>query len=122
AIHASPISRASPVIILSTPAGIPALWASSISLYAVNGVNSDGFTTTVQPAAMAGPTLRVIIAAGKFHGVIAATTPTGCFNTRIRLFGEEAGTVCPYTRLASSANQERKLLAYITSPIASCSG
>jgi hypothetical protein len=28
-------------------------------------------TTTVQPAASAGPTLRVIIAAGKFHGVIA---------------------------------------------------
>jgi hypothetical protein len=29
----------------------------------------------VQPAASAGPSLRVIIAEGKFHGVIAATTP-----------------------------------------------
>jgi hypothetical protein len=35
-------------------------------------------TTTVQPAASAGATLRVIIASGKFHGVIAAQTPTGC--------------------------------------------
>jgi len=35
-------------------------------------------TTTVQPQAKAGPTFRVIIANGKFHGVIAPTTPTGC--------------------------------------------
>jgi hypothetical protein len=31
--------------------------------------------TTVQPAASAGATLRVIIAAGKFQGVIAASPP-----------------------------------------------
>jgi hypothetical protein len=36
--------------------------------------------TIVQPAAIAGPSLRVIMAAGKFHGVIAAVTP--------RFFGE----------------------------------
>jgi hypothetical protein len=41
--------------------------------------------TIVQPAAKAGPTLRVIIAAGKFHGVIAAVTPIGCFSTTMRL-------------------------------------
>jgi hypothetical protein len=29
--------------------------------------------------------LRVIIAFGKFHGVIAAVTPMGCFSTTIRL-------------------------------------
>ena len=39
----------------------------------------------MQPAASAGATLRVIIAAGKFHGVIAATTPTGWRSTRMRL-------------------------------------
>ena len=39
---------------------------------------SAGLTTTVQPAASAGATLRVIIAIGKFHGVIAAHTPIGC--------------------------------------------
>ena len=41
----------------------------------------------VQPAAMAGPSLRVIIAAGKFHGVIAAMTPTAWRSTSTRLFG-----------------------------------
>ena len=43
--------------------------------------------TNVQPAASAGPALRVIIAAGKFQGVIAATTPTGWRSTRMRLSG-----------------------------------
>src|SRR5271166_4580187 len=38
-------------------------------------VSGAGLTTAVQPTARAGATLRVIIAAGKFHGVIAATTP-----------------------------------------------
>ena len=38
--------------------------------------------TTGQPAASAGATLRVIIAMGKFQGVIAAQTPTGCLSTR----------------------------------------
>ena len=40
--------------------------------------------TTVQPAASAGATLRVIIEQGKFHGVIATQTPTGCFSTTSR--------------------------------------
>ena len=34
---------------------------------AEKGVSSDGFRTTVQPAAIAGAALRVIIALGKFH-------------------------------------------------------
>ena len=37
------------------------------------------------PAPSAGASLRVIIAAGKFHGVIIATTPTGGWWTMIRL-------------------------------------
>lgn len=52
---------------------------------AENGVREAGFSTMAQPAAKAGPALRVIIAFGKFHGVIAATTPIGCFMTRMRL-------------------------------------
>ena len=31
----------------------------------------------MQPAASAGPILRVAIAAGKFHGVTSTQTPTG---------------------------------------------
>ena len=41
------------------------------------GVCVAGLHTKVQPEASAGPALRVIMAEGKFHGVIAATTPTG---------------------------------------------
>ena len=36
---------------------------------------------TGQPAAKAGATLRVIMASGKFHGVIAAHPPIGCLIT-----------------------------------------
>jgi hypothetical protein len=51
--------------------------------------------TMAQPAANAGPSLRVIMAAGKFHGVIAAVTPTGRLMTKMRLSGKLAGTVSP---------------------------
>jgi hypothetical protein len=37
-----------------------------------NGVSGGGFMTAVQPAASAAPSLRVIMAEGKFHGVIIA--------------------------------------------------
>ena len=37
---------------------------------AEKGVSGAGFITAVQPAARAGPSLRVIIAEGKFHGVM----------------------------------------------------
>lgn len=49
----------------------------------------------VQPAANAGPALRVIIAEGKFHGVMAATTPTGWRSTRIRLSAWCPGMTSP---------------------------
>ena len=76
-----PIAEALPVTTLSTPGGKPARAASSASASAENGVASAGLMTTVQPAASAGETLRVIIEDGKFHGVIAAQTPTGCLMT-----------------------------------------
>jgi hypothetical protein len=39
--------------------------------------------------------LRVIIAARKFQGVIAATTPIVCLSTTMRLPGRWPGTVSP---------------------------
>ena len=66
----------------STPAGMPARCASSATASADSGVCSAGLMITGQPAASAGATLRVIIAIGKFHGVIAAHTPIGCLMTR----------------------------------------
>src|SRR5690625_1704028 len=91
----SPISDDGPTTILITPLGKPACSANSTNLRAVNGVSLEGLITTVQPAARAGPILRVNIAAGKFHGVIAATTPTGFFQTYNRLSGSWVGIVSP---------------------------
>ena len=59
-----------------TPAGIPARCANTINASALNGVAEAGLITIVQPAAKAAAALRVIIAAGKFHGVMAAHTPS----------------------------------------------
>ncbi len=80
-----PMAPAEPVTMESTPLGTPARSASSTMASAENGVAEAGFTTMVQPAASAGPALRVIIAAGKFHGVIATHTPIGSFSTTMRL-------------------------------------
>ena len=70
------------VTTLSTPAGRPARCAELGDRQRRQRRQLAGLTTTVQPAASAGPTLRVIIAIGKFHGVIAAHTPIGCLITR----------------------------------------
>ena len=50
----------------------------------LNGVSAAGFTIIVHPAASAGAILRVPIARGKFHGVIASVGPTGSLVTRMR--------------------------------------
>jgi len=42
-----------------------------------SGVSSAGLTTKVQPHARAGAIFHMPIMSGKFHGTMAATTPTG---------------------------------------------
>ena len=83
------------VTTLITPSGKPARRASSTSANAVSGVSSAGLITTVQPAASAGAHLRVIIAIGKFHGVMAATTPIGCLMVMMRLSAPCDGMTSP---------------------------
>ncbi len=61
----------------------------------VSGVSLAGFSTTVQPAASAGDTFRVIIEHGKFHGVIAPQTPIGCLIASSRASGRCVGMVSP---------------------------
>ena len=90
-----PMATASPVTMLITPAGRPARAASSARARAENGVSLAGLTTMVQPAARAGATLRVIIAAGKFHGVMAAHTPMPCLITSRRLSALGEGMMSP---------------------------
>jgi hypothetical protein len=84
-----------PVTTFSTPAGTPASTASRAMARAHSGVSAAGLTTTVQPAARAGPTLRVIMAIGKFHGAMAAQTPIGCLIEARRLPGIGEGMVWP---------------------------
>ena len=70
-----------------TPFGMPARSARTPMTKAESGVSAAGRATKEQPAANAGAALRVIIAFGKFHGVIDAATPIGCFRTMMRLSG-----------------------------------
>ncbi len=90
-----PMAEADPVTTENTPFGTPARSASTASANADSGVRLAGLTTMVQPAASAGPALRVIMAAGKFHGVIAAHTPIGCFSTTMRRSALNGGMVSP---------------------------
>ena len=71
---------------------------------AVRGVSPAGFKIIVQPAATAGPILRVAIPAGKFHGVISSETPIGWCVTKILLSPAGAILKSPEMRTVSSAN------------------
>jgi hypothetical protein len=74
---AAPVSRESPVTTLTTPGGNPAWSISSANPSVDAGQCSDGLITIVQPAASAGASFHVMSSSGEFHGVMAATTPTG---------------------------------------------
>ncbi len=62
---------------LTTPAGNPTSVISSASRSDDSGVSSLGFSTTVLPAASAGPIFHEQNISGKFHGTICPTTPNG---------------------------------------------
>src|SRR5215207_6147584 len=94
-VSSAPISLALPVTMLTTPGGMPAFSASAPQASPENGVCEAGLITIVQPVASAGPSLRAIIEDGKFHGVIAATTPTGCLMVRMRRPCQGEGIVSP---------------------------
>ncbi len=96
---------------LTTPAGAPARVRMRATARAVSGVSAAGFSTTLQPAASAGPILRVAIAAGKFHGVTSAATPTGRVVTIVRVPPAGDGPKSPSVRTASSANQRKNSAA-----------
>ena len=77
AASAWPTVGPSPLTRLKTPLGTPASCSASAKMMAFNGATSLGFSTMVQPAARAGPTLQTIWLIGQFHGVIRPTTPIG---------------------------------------------
>ena len=53
---------------------------SSASRSEVSGASSAGFSTTVQPVAIAGPIFQTLALSGPFQGMIAPTTPIGSFS------------------------------------------
>ncbi len=55
------------------------------------GVSSGALMMIEQPAASAAPSLRTIWLIGKFHGVKAATGPTGSLTTRLVTFSRARG-------------------------------
>ena len=61
---ASPTTGPIPVTRLKTPAGRPTDSITSARMKAFSGTTSLGFSTTVQPAASAGPILAVIWCSG----------------------------------------------------------
>ncbi len=84
ATSAAPASSPYPCTTLSTPSGRPASAAMSHRSEAVSGDHSDGFSTTVSPAASAGAIFQVASMSGAFHGEISAQTPAGSQETWLR--------------------------------------
>ena len=99
------------VTTLTTPSGTPASRSSAASASAVSGVSLAGLSTTVQPAARAGPILRVAIAAGKFHGVTSSDTPIGWCSDEDPVGPGRRPCQGPSTRTASSAYQRKNSAA-----------
>ena len=104
-----PLSAAASLVgtTFNTPAGTPASAITSANSRAVSGVRSAGFSTIVQPAAMAGAIFRVAIASGKFQGVINRQGPTGRLATSSRFTPSGAVENRPEIRTVSSENQRR---------------
>src|SRR4051794_16030764 len=101
ATSAAPVAP-SPVTTFRTPAGRPASLASSASLSDERGASSAGLCTTVFPQASAGASFQDAITSGKFHGVIAPTTPSGSRNVYENTPGS-AGFVVPVTLVGHPA-------------------
>ncbi len=77
----------------------------------VSGVSEAGLSTTGQPAASAGPILRVAMAAGKFHGVTSTAMPAGLCCTKMRAPVDGPSVFEPILRTASSAYQRKNSAA-----------
>ena len=72
------------VTTLTTPGGM-SVSSSMIRASAspANGVSGDGLRTIVLPAASAARSFITFSVCGKFHGVMAATTPSGSYRNSV---------------------------------------
>src|SRR5205085_6954233 len=94
----SEIVAGTPKTTFSTPGGRPASWNARAISSVVAGVSSAGLMMIEQPAPSAPAILRAGVIAGKFHGVNAATGPTGSGITMLRTPGTRPGMIRPYAR------------------------
>ena len=120
---ASPVTSPGPCTSSMTPSGRPASRKHSAIRMAVSGVSSAGFSTSVFPAASAGPTLCATRFSGKLNGVIAdddAERRRGGRSRRVPRRSADAsiGTVSPWIRLASSPANVNVSTLRATSPAA----
>lgn len=81
-LNGLPTPSPSPFTRLNTPLGTPTLSKISANITAANGVSSDGFNTTVLPAANAAANLSDVWLVGKFHGVTNPATPIASLTTK----------------------------------------
>ncbi len=91
-----PHTEPGPATTFTTPSGMPASSAIRSNSSAVSGVSSAGFSTTVFPAASAGPSFQPAIVSGKFQGVIRPTTPSG--SRKVMSIPPATGMVRPVLR------------------------
>ena len=99
------------VTTFSTPPGRPTSSRIPARASMDSGVSLAGLTTIVQPAAMAGPILRVPMAMGKFQGVIIRLGPIGWRMVSTRLAPLPAILYWPSMRSASPAFQRKNSAA-----------
>ena len=64
-------------------------------------VYSDGLITTVLPAASAGASFHAVSSSGEFHGMMAATTPSGSWRVKLKVSGLSMGITAPSILSAS---------------------
>ena len=115
ATSASPTSTP-PGTTWSSPAGSPASAKISAStMPPLIGVSGDGFSTTALPSASAGATTRMPRMSGKFHGVIAPTTPRGIRSAMLYRPGSCDGMMCEIARDVSPAASNSSFAAPPTS-------
>src|SRR5207244_13169744 len=101
--RAEPTSAPKPVTTLKTPSGSPASLVKSANSSVLTEANSDGFTTTEQPAASAGAHFIAQNIKGEFHAVMTATTPTGSRSVSASISAFSTGTTTPSTLSAKPA-------------------
>ena len=80
---------------MKTPSGSPASFVSAANSSVEAEVNSEGFTTTAQPAASAGAHFQATNIRGEFQAVSAPTTPTGSCVVKAKWSGLSMGTTPP---------------------------